>query len=327
MEKEMKYLIILLTYISISIAAEGKIGGVTYFNYTNAEEKSAFNFQRQYFSYGVNISDDVNFKVIFDVGPTNKGDVVYLNNEGVPENISEDTRLVAFLKKAQIDYRTSYGKISMGLIGMNTYNIQEKNWGYRFIEKSAMDKYGFSSTADLGIGFSRTLVNQLKMSLQVVNGEGYKNPQSDKYHKIAFNSTYGEHNLVKNSGFNAGVVYTTEPTDDKPNTMISLFGGFAGMGLRLGGQFNMLTKGGIESQVISVSSNYSMTDKLDAFVRYDMFDPNTDRIDEEKDNSTYLIAGIQLSCGNGLSVAPNIRMDEDDLDSSTEYKINFQFKF
>tara|TARA_B100000809_G_scaffold47615_1_gene42273 strand:+ start:10089 stop:11066 length:978 start_codon:yes stop_codon:yes gene_type:complete len=325
MEKEMKYLIILLTYISISIAADGKIGGVTYFDYTNSKEKSAFVLKRQYFSYGIDISDEVKFRVVFDVGRTDVGTV--LRKDGGEK--SEDTRLVAFLKKAQIDHRTSYGKISMGLIGMNTYNIQEKNWGYRFIEKSAIDKYKFSSTADLGIGFSRVLLNQLKMSLQVVNGEGYKNPQSDKYHKIAFNSTYGEHNLVKNSGFNAGVVYTTEQTDDKPNTMASLFGGFAGMGLRLGGQFNMLKKGGIESQIISVSSNYSMTDKLDAFVRYDMFDPNTDEIDGWKDNSTYLIAGIQLSCGNGLLVAPNIRMEsyEDDLDSATEYKINFQFKF
>lgn len=325
MEKEMKYLIILLTYISISIAADGKIGGVTYFDYTNSKEKSAFVLKRQYFSYGIDMSDEVKFRVVFDVGRTDVGTV--LRKDGGEK--SEDTRLVAFLKKAQIDHRTSYGKISMGLIGMNTYNIQEKNWGYRFIEKSAIDKYKFSSTADLGIGFSRVLVNQLKMSLQVVNGEGYKNPQSDKYHKIAFNSTYGEHNLVKNSGFNAGVVYTTEQTDDKPNSMASLFGGFAGMGLRLGGQFNMLKKGGIESQIISVSSNYSMTDKLDAFVRYDMFDPNTDEIDGWKDNSTYLIAGIQLSCGNGLLVAPNIRMEsyEDDLDSATEYKINFQFKF
>jgi len=321
----MKYLIILLTYISISIAADGKIGGVTYFDYTNSKEKSAFVLKRQYFSYGIDISDEVKFRVVFDVGRTDIGTV--LRKDGGEK--SEDTRLVAFLKKAQIDYRTSYGKISMGLIGMNTYNIQEKNWGYRFIEKSAIDKYKFSSTADLGIGFSRVLVNQLKMSLQVVNGEGYKNPQSDKYHKIAFNSTYGEHNLVKNSGFNAGVVYTTEQTDDKPNTMASLFGGFAGMGLRLGGQFNMLKEDGIESQIISVSSNYSMTDKLDAFVRYDMFDHNTDEIDGWKDNSTYLIAGIQLSCGNGLLVAPNIRMEsyKDDLDSATEYKINFQFKF
>ena len=72
MEKEIKYLIILLTYISISIAADGKIGGVTYFNYTNAEEKSAFNFQRQYFSYGIDISDEVKFKVVFDVGRTDE---------------------------------------------------------------------------------------------------------------------------------------------------------------------------------------------------------------------------------------------------------------
>ena len=322
MEKEMKYLIILLTYISISIASDGKIGGVTYFDYTNSKEKSAFDFKRQYFSYGIEISDEVKFRVVFDVGRTDVGTV--LMKDGGEK--SEDTRLVAFLKKAQIDHRTSYGKISMGLIGMNTYNIQEKNWGYRFIEKSAIDKYGFSSTADLGIGFSRTLVNQLKMSLQVVNGEGYKNPQSDKYHKIAFNSTYGEHNLVKNSGFNAGVVYTTEQTDNKQNIMTSLFGGFAGMGLRLGGQYNMLTENTKESKVVSVSSNYGLKENINVFTRYDMWDDN----DEDKKNGiNNLITGIVLTCGSGLSMAPNMRMTsfEDNSDSVTEYRINFQFKF
>ena len=203
------------------IYAEGKIGGVTYFDLINSDDSTAFNFQRQYFGYGGDISDQVSFKILFDVGRTNKND-------------GEDSRLVTFLKKAQIDYKTSYGKLSLGMIGMNTYNIQEKNWGYRFIEKSAIDKNGFSSTADLGLGFSRSITDQLNMSLQIVNGEGFKNPQSDKYHKIAFNSTYGERNLVKNSGFNAGVVYTTEQTDNKQNIMTSLFGGFSGMGLRLG---------------------------------------------------------------------------------------------
>ena len=318
----MKYLIILLTYISISIAADGKIGGVTYFDYTNSKETSAFVLKRQYFSYGIDISDEVKFRVVFDVGRTDVGTV--LMKDGGEK--SEDTRLVAFLKKAQIDHRTSYGKISMGLIGMNTYNIQEKNWGYRFIEKSAIDKYKFSSTADLGIGFSRTLVNQLKMSLQVVNGEGYKNPQSDKYHKIAFNSTYGEHNLVKNSGSNAGVVYTTEQTDNKQNIMTSLFGGFAGMGLRLGGQYNMLTENTKESKVVSVSSNYGLKENINVFTRYDMWDDN----DEDKKNGkNNLITGIVLTCGSGLSMAPNMRMTsfEDNSDSVTEYRINFQFKF
>ena len=312
------------------IYAEGKIGGVTYFDLINSDDSTAFNFQRQYFGYGGDISDQVSFKILFDVGRTNKND-------------GEDSRLVAFLKKAQFDYSTSYGKISMGLIGMNTYNIQEKNWGYRFIEKSAIDKYGFSSTADLGLGFSRSITDQLNMSLQIVNGEGFKNPQSDKYHKIAFNSTYGERNLVKNSGFNAGVVYTTEQTDNKPNIMTSLFGGFAGMGLRLGGQYNVVRDGQtklvvidsagaigatveLESNIISVSANYAVRNNIDIFARFDMVDDNDVT---NKNGENYLVTGTVLTCNGGISVAPNVRITtfEDETDSVTEYKLNFQFKF
>ena len=305
--------------------AEGKIGGVTYFDFSNADDSTAFNFERQYFGYGGDISDQVSFKILFDIGRTNQ-------NEG------EDTRLVAFLKKAQINYKTSFSKFDFGLIGMNTYGVQEKNWGYRFIEKSAIDKYEFSSTADIGVGFSRSLIDNLNLSLQIVNGEGFKKPQGDKYQKIAFNSTYGERNLIKNDGFNAGVVYTTEQMDDKPNIMTSLFGGYSGMGLRLGGQYNMLTKGNIESNIVSVSVNYAVRDKINVFARYDLADPwtesvddpNTNDLNEGEDNSTYLIAGIVLTCDGGISIAPNVRMtnyENTAKESESEYKVNFQFKF
>ena len=319
MEKEMKYLIILITYISISIAADGKIGGVTYFNYTNAEEESAFNFQRQYFGYGGDISDQVSFKILFDVGRTNNK---LLYTWSVKENdslkVTEDTRLVTYLKKAQINYKSSLGIFNFGLIGMNTYNIQEKNWGYRFIEKSAIDKYGFSATADIGVGFSKSLIDNLNLSLLFVNGEGFKKPQGDKYHKIAFNATYGEGNLNKNDGYNTGLVYTTEQTDTEPITMTSIFGGFAGMGLRLGGEYDMQTKDGINSNIISVSANYELRDKIDVFVRYDIYDGDTSI---ENDGENYLVTGIVLTCDGGISVAPNVRMttSEDDSDSSTEY--------
>ena len=119
----MKYLITLLTCITISMAADGKIGGVTYFDFMSLDDSTEFNFQRQYFSYTVDISGDIKFKIIFDVGRS-----------------GTDSRLNTYLKKAQIDYNTSYGKVSMGLIGMNTHAVQEKNWGNRFIEKSAMEK-------------------------------------------------------------------------------------------------------------------------------------------------------------------------------------------
>jgi len=316
----MKNLIILLTYISISMAVDGKIGGVTYFDYTNSEEKSAFNFNRQYFSYTGDDAENINYKIIFDVGRINK----IVDTEGKD---TEDTRLVAFLKKAQIDYKTSYGKVSMGLIGANTYGVQEKNWGYRFIEKSSIDLYKYSPTADIGVGFSRLLIENLHTSLQVVNGEGFKQPQGDKYHKISFNTTYGERKINKNDGYNAGIIYSTEATDSDPTNMISVFGGFAGMGLRFGAEYDMLTKGDTESSIISVSANYSFMDNKDIFLRYDMYDGDTS---VDKDGSSYMITGILLSCENGLSVAPNMRIksyESDSKKSVTEYKVNFQFKF
>ena len=318
----MKKLLMVLSIIGF-IFAEGKISGVTYFDFSATDTKSAFNFQRQYFGYGGEVSDQVSYKILFDVGRTNVGAAVIEKDTSYK---SEDTRLVVFLKKAQINYKSSFGRFNFGLIGMNTYNIQEKNWGYRFIEKSAIDKNKFSSTADIGVGFSKSIIDNLNLSLQIVNGEGFKKPQGDKYHKIAFNATYGEGNLNKNDGYNAGLVYTTESTDTDPTTMASVFGGFAGMGLRLGGEYDMLTKGSVESNIISVSANYTVRDNIDIFARYDMVDDNDDT---NKNGENYLVTGIVLTCDGGISVAPNVRMTtfEDETEALTEYKVNFQFKF
>ena len=302
----MKKILIVLSIIGF-IFAEGKIGGVTYFDYSNTEKASGFNFQRQYFGYGGDVSDQVSFKILFDVGRSDS-----------------DTRLTTYLKKAQVNYKSSFGKFNFGLIGMNTYAVQESNWGYRFIGKSAIDKNGFSSTADIGVGFSRSLIDNLNLSLLIVNGEGYKTPQGDKFQKIAFNATYGGSNLNKNNGYNAGVVYTTESTATDPTTMASIFGGFAGMGLRLGGEYDMLTKGSVESNIISVSANYTVRDNIDIFARYDMVH------DTDKNGNNYLVTGIVLGCDGGISVAPNLRMvnyENTDKDSEVEYKVNFQFKF
>ena len=304
--------ILLLVSITGFMFAEGKIGGVTYFDYSNTEETSEFNLKRQYFGYGGDVSDQVSFNILFDVG----------------RNDTIDTRLSAYLKKAQVNYKSSLGKFNFGLIGMNTYGIQESNWGYRFIEKSAIDKNGFSATADIGVGFSKSLIDNLNLSLLFVNGEGFKKSQGDKYHKIAFNTTYGEGNLNKNDGYNAGVVYTTESTNTDPTTMVSVFGGFAGMGLRLGGEYDMLTKaGGYETNIISISANYGVRENIDIFARYDMVDDNDDT---NKKGNNYIVTGIVLACDGGISVAPNLRMinyENADKDSEMEYKVNFQFKF
>ena len=108
--------------------------------------------------------------------------------------------------------------------------------------------------------------------------------------------------------------------------MISVFGGYAGMGLRLGAEYDVLTKkNNAESNIISISINYNIMNNIGAFFRYDVYDGDTA---DDKDNN-YLIAGILLDCKNGLSISPNLRMTtyEDAKDPITEYKVNFQLQF
>ena len=305
----MKKLITIILSITIMFS-QNEIGGLTYFDFTNIEDASGFNLMRQYLSVSGSSSDNMNYKIVIDVGRTDM-----------------DSRLTTFLKKAQVDHTTDYGKISLGLIGMNTYGVQEKNWGYRFISKSAIDKNKFSATTDLGIGYSNIFMEDLHLSAQLTNGEGYKKFQEDNFYKFSLNATYGEKKLNKNDGYNLGFVFSTLPTESDPINMISGFGGYAGNNLRIGAEYDMQTSGDLEQTIVSITSNYRVLDNLDAYVRYDIYDENTT---DEMNGENYLIAGILLNCGNGLSVAPNIRMtsfENSDNDDEMEYKINFQFKF
>ena len=64
------------------------------------------------------------------------------------------------MKNAYVDWKCENGdKLSMGLIGTNSYGVQEKTWGYRFVEKSVLDKYKMTNTADFGIGYSHKIGN------------------------------------------------------------------------------------------------------------------------------------------------------------------------
>ena len=58
----MKKILIVFSIIGF-IFAEGKISGVTYFDFSVHETKSAFNFERQYFGYSGVASDKVSYKI------------------------------------------------------------------------------------------------------------------------------------------------------------------------------------------------------------------------------------------------------------------------
>lgn len=318
------FIMSILILSSISIAQEKskeKISGVTFFHFThntadNLEVNNQFEFNRVYFTYENQIADNLKYKFQVDVGRSD-----------------EDSRLQVYLKNAKVDWKNSFGTISIGLQGMNMFSIQEKNWGYRFIEKMPMDKNKFSSSADLAIGYSNTFSKNIHMSVLISNGAGYKKPEDDKYKKISAQFAYGQTKLSSKDGFNLGGVFSYEPYDfeesTEAKTVFGAFAGYAGSGLRAGVEFDTYTMGGadLSKQIISLYANYELSDALQAFARVDVYDPNTDADD---DGNNYLLGGLVWTPVKGLNIAPNIRYtsyQEENKDEDTLFKVDFQFKF
>ena len=139
----MKYFIILFTILTIGISQDGKFSGLVFYNYTydlteEAANDEGFAFNRVYLTYTQELSKGISYKFQTDI-----------NSSASPKEV--------YLKNAKVDWESRIGKFTIGLQGMNVFNIAEKNWGFRFLDKSPMDMYGFSSSADMGIGYSGKL--------------------------------------------------------------------------------------------------------------------------------------------------------------------------
>ena len=169
----MKKLLLLPLFI-IAVYGQGQFSGVTYFNYTydlteDAANDAGFGLKRVYFTYKQDLSENISYKFQTDVGQL---DVANINSDGELDG-SKKTQFVAYLKKAQLDWKfstNSSSKLTFGMQGMNIFNVTEKTWGFRFLQKSAMDKYKFSSSADIGIGFHGVLsgYNNLNLNYSIL---------------------------------------------------------------------------------------------------------------------------------------------------------------
>ena len=328
----MKKIILTLTLIS-SLIAEG-ISGVSYFRYAigdfNEGEQSGFHIDRAYLTYNKTISDKSAFKFQSDIH--NMGGAYHM-----------------FIKKAHMTYKMNENsKIMMGVIGMNMLNIQEKNWGYRFIQKSAMDLNKWSATADLGVGFHQSL-GKISLSVLLTNGEGYKKTSSDDYEKLSIQAIYGEKRLDKNDGFNAGVVFSSLDYDiddeSKTGNVMGFFSGWSGMGARLGFEYNMGTDLNLEvieddegaadidettmydtsSSLMSFYGNYTLPflNDLSLFARYDMLDSGI-----ENHETTTLLAGLVYKCEGGVMISPNVKqVTVGEEDPTTSMNVTLQLSF
>jgi hypothetical protein len=311
--KRMMIAMIAVATMTSLMAGDAKLSGDTHFYYGFEDaDNNSFHVSRAYLTFEKKVSDALSYKFQTDVGSGGATD------------------FTVYLKNAKLDWKTDFGKFSFGLQGMNMFKVQEDNWGYRFIEKSAMDKAKYSSSADMGIGFSKKLAG-LSTGLMITNGSGYKKAETDGYKKLSANVLYGEAKLKK--GINAGVAFSYEPKDytlsdgsgdeTGSKTVIGGFGAWAQGAIKVGAETAVLTKSmeaSTSTNLISAYGNYAISKKLDAFGRFDLYSSDAAA-------DSYAIIGVNYVPEKGLHIAPTVLVDmPDGGDTSMTYRINFRFK-
>ena len=252
-----------------------------------------FELDRSYLGYQYDLGKGLQIKGVMDIGQSN--DV-------------SDYHRIAYIKNAQISWKTGKLTLNGGLISTTQFNFQEKFWGYRYIMKSFQDQYKFGSSADLGISASYKLADWISADAIIVNGEGYKKIQKNDGLMYGLGAT-----LTPLKGLSMRVYYGLNETTDntKENKQnIATFIGYKGKSFSLGTEYNLYqnegnTKGK-DLYGFSVYGSVKANKTTDIYARYDNLSSKDDW-NEAKDESA-IIAGLQFKLGNYVKIAPNFRM-------------------
>jgi hypothetical protein len=292
---------------------DGELSGLVFYEISHEFDDSltannAFEMQRVYFTYQKEISSNLAYTFQTDVGR------------------GQDNWLTVYLKNAKLNWKTSLGKVTFGLQGMNVFNVQEKTWGHRYLEKTPLDKNGFASSTGMGIGIARPLGDRLHLDAKITNGVGFMKPEDDKFKKLSIQLIWGETNLTKNEGFNLGGAATYEPYEEADGTsaatsVMALLAGWSRKSLRAGVEFSLESQSDDSdpSQIIAGYATYAFSTKLATLIRLDMHT-------EESTTEVYGIVGISLTPEKGLLITPNVRyLNGGDSEGWTSFRVNLEF--
>ncbi len=268
-----------------------------------------FAFRRAYFTYENKISDNLKFRFRTDADT-----VKALDKAGKP-----DDKTRPFIKHLYVEWSNAIPKssIKLGMADTITFKLAEDRWGYRSVAKTLLD--GFkdvtgkdidAASADLGAGLTGTLSKELRYGIMVTNGAGYSHPEGDGYKKLMT-----QVQVIPTAGLSLVGYVDYEKQTGGRNAYTCKGDAYLEMikGLVIGGEYFTYANGlnrtseGREYKVsgLSVFGRYAIApDKLNAFARYDRYEPNSRAA---SDRTTLVIAGLDWTpVHSSFKLQPNV---------------------
>lgn len=290
MKSKLLLLILLFLAVNIQLASQekgGKLWGYVFGDYyfkasgdsTGGSHQyspypnsfQAFELRRAYLGYDYTFSDKFTSQFLLEGN----------------DKILTSTRLGLFIKAANVEWKAFDNmSFAVGIIPTPTWSwaLNEKSWNYRSIEKTIIDMRGVGNGSDLGIATRGKFdkAGNYGFAFMIGNGNGQK-PEINKYKKY-----YGTFFAKPVTGLSLEVYGDYEPgAGEKNKTTLRGFAGYQYKKFSIGVEVFQQTQknaGGTDINAVpfGISSFvwgtlYVKKDKpvLNAFARFDMYDPDT----------------------------------------------------
>ena len=272
-----------------------------------------FELDRSYVGYQYNLGEGLEIKGVMDIGQSN--DI-------------EDYQRIAYIKLAQITWKTGDWILQGGLIPTTQVAFQDKFWGHRYIWKTFQDRYKFGNSADLGVSASYQFTEWISADATILNGEGFKKIQTNDGLLYGVGTTItplkGLHIRIYGS-LNEGY---QENEKDILNlaTLIGYQGKFFSAGIEYNAIQNYDNQDDKNLSGYSVYGIVTLNPKTEIYARLDDLYSKADW-NKAKDE-TALIAGMQFKLGKYVKLAPNFQMyipKSKNADNTYAAYINFSF--
>ncbi len=274
--------------------------------------QAAFRFNQGIMGYKHTFSGKLSAIIMFDVTRTTHI-MEITDTAGNPLNYSyfEGSKYTAYLKMAEIKWSINeYLTLRVGqLLNTQYLTVQDKFWGYRYVEVTMQEKFFLGMPADFGAQLDFKYKDKFLNQFSVVNGEGpFRHQDNNGKFLYSDNIQYTptENIILKMYADYAPNGDTSSAKKDKYTT--ALFAGYKTKGFRIGAEyskvFNYKFDNGTDYAGISVFGSAKISEKINLLGRYDHIEL-TDISGTVK--TDYYIAGVQYTAADYLNMSLNFR--------------------
>ncbi|MGM0547160.1 MAG: porin [Bacteroidota bacterium] len=299
-----------ISIAQVAIGDQAELSGLVFSDYywmaqhhnDNIEGKNGFWFRRVYATYDRDLSNGFSTRLRLE-----------MNSDG---DFASSSDMVPYIKDAYLKWQNDRHQILAGISGSPLFGLTEDIWGYRSVEKSPQDLYGFGSSRDFGIAFKGQLTGNgnLNYHLFVGNGNGNK-ADVDKGKKVSLALSYNLTDAIVVEGYGD----VNSRTNNPDSYTGQVFAGYESDELNAGLLYSYQHREGTLGQVaqdldlVSVFTNVQINERIKGYARADhLFDGYPNGSDNsylpfaEDVESTFVVAGLDVNLAEQVHLMPNV---------------------